>query len=94
MDDSVQEFLRSRPERPRDREPEPNSKQIAAKREMSRGAQTAWIVGTLVLMGIIALGFALDKDDPRYPGCTGFFGVVDEQCQVEIAAARLGGRAF
>jgi hypothetical protein len=59
--------------------------------EMTRGQQTAWIVGTLILIAFVALGFYLGQDDPRYPGCTGFMGFEDQACKVEHAARRLRG---
>ena len=62
-------------------------------RDMSRAAQTRWIVVMLLFMGLIALGFYLKSanEDPRYPGCTGFFGTEDSSCEAAIAADRLSG---
>ena len=66
------------------------------RRDMSRADQTRWIVVTLLFMGFIALGFYLKSanEDPRYPGCTGFFGTEDLSCKAAIAADRLSGRAY
>lgn len=48
---------------------------------MTRGQQTAWIVGCMLLIAVVGLGFALDTPDE----CDGFFGVVDEDCEFERA---------
>ena len=60
---------------------------------MSRGQQTAWIVGTLLVMLFIGLGIGLKiaNEDPRYPGCTGWFGIQDKECRLDFAVRRLRG---
>lgn len=64
------------------------------KSEMSRGKQTAWIVGTLLIMGMVALYFATRMDSSeRDAECQTLFGM-DRECVVKNAADRLGGRYY
>jgi hypothetical protein len=63
-------------------------------KQMSRGAMTAWIVGAMMFIAFIVLGLYLDQDDPRYPGCTGFMGLTDKECEYQHAARRLGGGSY
>lgn len=61
------------------------------KSEMSRGAQTAWIVGVLILMGLVALYFATRVDETSpYAECQRIIGW-DEDCRLKIALRSLRG---
>lgn len=88
VDDSVDEFIRTRPPTPPTR-----SSSRPPKKEMSRGQQTAWIVGTLVVLGIGGMYLAA-RIAPleRNAECQTLFGA-DRECMINNAAARLGGRA-
>jgi hypothetical protein len=61
-------------------------------REMSRGAQTVWIVGTIITIGIAVLFVLLrperDPNDP-YAECRGMFGD-DKACIAEKFRRRMG----
>lgn len=54
---------------------------------MSRGQQTAWIVGTLLLLGALALFVFVQQDDPNdpYAECYNWLGQKDTACAAEIA---------
>lgn len=52
---------------------------------MTRGQQTAWIVGTMIILAIALAAFGLDTDDP----CDGLFGIKDRQCVVDRAVDHL-----
>lgn len=64
------------------------------KSDMSLRAMTAWICGTLLFMGAIALYFATRMDPlERDAECQTAFGM-DEECLLENASERLRGGAY
>jgi hypothetical protein len=69
--------------------PSPSQPNARAKKDISRGAQTAWIVGTLIVMGLIALYFLtrLDPSDP-YAKCQKLIGS-DRSCVTQVTVDRL-----
>lgn len=88
MGDSVREFLRSNPVEPEERPARPSRQ---ARADMSRGAMTAWICGTLALIGLGGLYFATRMDPmERNAECQTTFGM-DEDCILKNAHERLRG---
>ncbi len=56
--------------------------------EMSRGEQTAWIVGAIAVVGFFGLDYARSHDDNHpYASCRSVFA--DSGCKARIAAERL-----
>jgi hypothetical protein len=72
---------------------QPND-QPTTKTDMTRGQQTMWIVGVLLAIAFVSLGLYLGQDNPRYPGCTGFMGIVDQECEARIAAQRIASTPY
>lgn len=60
----------------------------AARREMTRGEQTAWIVGAIAVVGFLGLDYARSHDpsDPYAP-CRSVFA--ESGCKARIAMERL-----
>lgn len=61
----------------------------AAKKDISRATMTKWIVGTLVVLAFVGLGLGLKiaNEDPRFPDCTGWFGVENVKCKTDAMLA-------
>ena len=57
-------------------------------REMSRAEQTAWIVGTLILLFVAGVLIFVTRTDPTdtYPECWPFY---TQSCKTEVAVGRL-----
>lgn len=89
QDESVREFMRTHP-------PEPATSTLSIapaseKTEMSRGQQTVWIVGTLLILGLLAIYFGTRLPvGARNAECQTLLGM-DNECVVNNAATRLHG---
>ena len=62
---------------------------VAPGEDMSRGTQTKWIVGTLIVIGLAILYFVTRTGDP----CQNVIGW-DKQCRYERAVERLNARGY
>jgi hypothetical protein len=57
------------------------------KGAMTRGQQTAWIVGAILAVGLVALYFAMRLPEGHiYYHCQIAFGLMDKQCMALAAA--------
>lgn len=89
QNESVREFQRTHPPKPDTSTP--SIAPASENKEMSRGTQTAWILGTLMVIGTVGLYFATRMDPvERNAECQTLFGM-DQECVVENAAASLRG---
>lgn len=74
----------------------PTETHKASEGGMTRGQQTAWIVGTIVVIALLALAIWANQPDAneRDPECYNFLGFEDADCKYEKARARLSGRFY
>jgi hypothetical protein len=64
-------------------------------KQMSRGAMTAWIVGTMMTIFLVVGGIYAFQENPRYPGCAALFGTpLNRECLYEHASRRLDGGSY
>lgn len=61
------------------------------RKEMTRGQQTAWIIGALIVVTLLGLNYAKthDASDP-YARCHGIFASGTTECEASVAMQRLG----